>query len=71
MVAIDNMDTSTSMIEMFLSALPSKKIELQIDVASILGEWAIIRVSHCHSYTYYRCHIIPICYIILVTGKGV
>ncbi|XP_065901246.1 ABC transporter A family member 9-like isoform X2 [Dysidea avara] len=33
----NNMDTSTSMIEMFLSALPSKKIELQIDVASILG----------------------------------
>ena len=38
MVAIDNTDTSTSMIEMFLSALPSNKIELEIDVASILGE---------------------------------
>ena len=46
MVAIGNMDTSTSMIEMFLSALPSNKIELEIDVASILGEWAVIKVLH-------------------------
>ena len=41
MVAIDNTDTSTSMIQVFLSALPSNKIELQIDVASVLGRWEL------------------------------
>jgi len=41
MVAIENTDTSTSMIQVFLSALPSNKIELQIDVASVLGGWAL------------------------------
>jgi len=48
MIVTDNVDLSTSMIEMFLSALPSNKIELEIDVASILGEWVIIRTLHFH-----------------------
>lgn len=36
------------MIEMFLTALPSLKIELQIDVATVLGWCAVYRVMYCH-----------------------
>jgi len=39
------------MIEMFLTALPSLKIELQIDVASVLGWCALFRIICCHVFT--------------------
>ena len=65
---IGNNNEGDTMIEVFLTALPSLKIELQVDVATVMG-WCALFSIHCsHSYCYSK-HTISICYFFSVTGE--
>ena len=58
------------MIEVFLTALPSLKIELQIDVATVLGRCALFSMHCSHGYHFSK-HTISVCYFFSTTGEFV
>ena len=67
-ILTDNNNEGDTMIEVFLTALPSLKIELQVDVATVMGWYALFSMHCSHGY-HYSWYTISICYFFSTTGE--